>query len=735
MADYKSSYKGEQIDNAVSALMNVDNSATKDTTKYAALVRPASDANVPAPVDGEIIQGYVPSSGALANKPMTKGSGVNIDSIKVVKAGVTNAGYIMMSDLPGLDVMKSSIKVFSNGSGSGAPILYFGRNFCDIANIKSLRVITNILGQRNTELAMLSGAAYYTPKSGDSETGYAADTTLSNALSSAKRFEVRLNHQYLVVARFNVGAETSLAPSNFALYDGSTSIASAAPTAGTATSNTVDFYAVLTPTWSYSSNANDAKTNTALIIQDGNGTAVTTEELSEVMILDLTEICDDSYVKTAADAYAKYAVNNYTPDGQSSPLFDLLVAGTAATYYGSKFHGPAYAGATQGYFIPYSRNWYITVPIGVAMYIQQFKYYNSSLNRPVQYLRTQKFVGADGQGGTKISVSVGGVSTYIYAFKVTLDQEITLGQQNLIFFYGTAGDTTKPSIITSGNENEGNAPLFQYLPTEDQGLSTNQLHSQFPWVVRKKAINLSNGQYLANNSVYDSDGYTTWSWNQSKTYNLKEMLNNLGIDDTEIGKEGVYGIGSISFQSTSGAFYWSVSRDNPIRIDSPTNPGTNVSYSIDSVNSAILSLDQKISNINNSSLLSTLPTAVGTYKYQVTSEGTPGTWAKEEETVHTLNTKFSHAQTTWTELTDKEDEAWFKELAGMLVAKTRSPIPYINFINAIYNWPLCYGSLISYERNQQTMCFGFGLNATLFVLEVRQNNSGAREWRAVQVAS
>lgn len=56
---------------------------------------------------------------------------------------------------------------------------------------------------------------------------------------------------------------------------------------------------------------------------------------------------------------------------------------------------------------------------------------------------------------------------------------------------------------------------------------------------------------------------------------------------------------------------------------------TRISYKNNSVNQSILEVDKKVNDINDNSLFSTLPSAVGIYKYEVTQDGCPGQWTKE----------------------------------------------------------------------------------------------------------
>lgn len=56
---------------------------------------------------------------------------------------------------------------------------------------------------------------------------------------------------------------------------------------------------------------------------------------------------------------------------------------------------------------------------------------------------------------------------------------------------------------------------------------------------------------------------------------------------------------------------------------------TRIAYRNESVNQAILRVDEKVNSVKNNSLLSTLPSAVGVYKYEVTQEGIAGKWTKE----------------------------------------------------------------------------------------------------------
>ena len=631
MSNFTSDWKGQQIDNAVRAVQQTtgDAGTSGDLSTYDAELSLASEKS--NKVD-DAHQDEIIVQGKDGNVPVNKLSGVNVGSIKHMKIGITS-GSTLVAACTGLDLRNTDLTVKCEfSSGSRAPVIYYGRNVCDIANIDAVKGSTaglagigSLTGNRNDDFpATAEVATRYTPS--NLNEGYkfysaASSAAVSGVLDKAVTFTVKDNHEYLVIIRFAVAdsSDSALAPDSVTLYNGSTQIATATLSAKQVIDAThVEFYAVLKPTWSWSST--DATSSGKIIFQDGNATAVSGDSVVGMAVVDLTDAYDDSYVRTNASAYDKYTAH-FSDLTQGNAITDVKRVGP---YYGSAF----------SYFSPHKKSWFVYVPRNataadrICMYIKEHKKGNC-----VGYIRTVRLDCVDNAysrptSGVGIVEAYTGNSAYAI-YRIILPDDLTIGEGCLEFAYGRTSDASLPPSMSSATQTAANSPMFMYVPDNYlTGYNVQQLFGVFPWISRKSGVYLKSDGTVgalsgnAYNSSVDSGG---WTSSGTKTYTdlWTKIVAAAAAKGEDTTGEGYKSIGSISFQG--GSYTWSSSRTNPDH--------TCIQYPVNSVNSSILVVDEKVNRINGMNLLSTLPTAVGTYKYVVSTEGSEGIWTKEEETV------------------------------------------------------------------------------------------------------
>ena len=566
---------------------------------------------------------------------------VNIDTLYQVTAGITAAG-VNFAGLPGFS-LDSEIKLTASRSGAnGAPILYFGRNFCDITHITYQDDILNMLNVCATQLGPTESAdeRYFYP---NNEGSFSSAATRS-AIKTANNFRpisdgtntVKHNHQYLFVMEVAVAAERT--GDAFAIASVNITDSSNSTVLGTATpqkfGETNYYYAFITPTWSWSASA-DSKAAWLDFVIAGN--AITSGDLLKgAFLVDLSQYADDLTTgrnTTQQTALLTRYTGNYT----------TLAQGTTPYVKSTKLHGQYY-GSTLTKFFPYQRKWFVRCPAGYCIYIRQYTTTSNgkASGTAVGYIKTQM---------------IGGSSAVNKSFM--LDNSVTLGLPVIDFYYGTASDDSAPAAVTASTNNSTYAPHVQYVPTEYWSLSDSQLASKYPWVIRRPGIclysslisgidNGNSGTYpnaMFYGPLWDSNGFDNtatncqiWAANGSMPSSgstvkvtLRKILQDLfSMTDQQINTEDAVGASSIALQYTGDTNPWNVVTDVTILT------GAKFNYTLDStggVGSSLVSLQGSINNLEANPVISTLPTAEGTYKYEVPSGGGLGTWTKEEETV------------------------------------------------------------------------------------------------------
>lgn len=558
-------------------------------------------------------------------------SSVSTMTIGVPESGTTGRGYLMLSENPGI-TKNSSISITaalqSAGSSSkfGTAVLYYGRNFYDVGHIQHTTSSSNLLGQRNVEYTVatdLQNCLYVAASNSVTPNGFTTLTSASAYSGKVYTFNLKYNHLYLVVSKWNlvarrpeVPSQVPFNPSKIGFYSGSTFIASESVTLTDSSGNkiepstetsaytggTVYAYAYLKPTFTYSGTS-DTKSSW-VYVQDA--TALNDDLLSGMFIIDVTDAGDDAYDVTALGSSERVR--------SLDQVFAKYLAGAGSYVAGSsvqrtKYNGPYYT--AMDYFRPYYRNWFIRVPSGLRVYIKEYKTSNGS--SPSGYIKT-------------ISV---GPNTNI---SVALDQSVELGEACLEFMVGKADDSALPTIGTGSGQIAPNdesatatcAPLMQYVPAEFIGKTIDASGSLFSWVRHYPAINMANGATMEANSISASDyasGAGAWintSFSASgatKTYNLS---------DVTTGSEDSMAIGTISFQTFGNAKF-------SMGLTLTDTSKTRIAYHVDSVNNNILHVEQQVNNINNNPVLSSLPTTEGSYSFKVKDEHTPGAWEKNKD--------------------------------------------------------------------------------------------------------
>ena len=573
--------------------------------------------------NNKIVDGGVPAST------------ISTMTVGVPQSGSTGTGYLMLNEIPGIKLdSKISITAAmqSNGSASkfGTAVLYYGRNFYDVAHVKRAENVNNEVGQRNVSYTIAQDSTnllYVAAADSVVSHGFTSFAAASSYTNNVYTVNVKHGHQYLIVTRWVLGArdpevvtELPFAPANIGFYSGTTSLGSSSvsltDTTGTAvasttetiayTGGTVQAYAFVRPTFSYTGTS-DTK-SAWVYIQDA--TAITGDSLAGMFVIDVTAPGDDAYDVTTSSSSSLVTslVNVYK---KYLPSYSTFVAGSGVQR--TKYCGPYYT--AMDYFRPYYRNWYIIVPSGLRVFIKEYKTSNGSV--PCGYIKT-------------ISVGAG------KNIPIALDQQVELGQACLEFMVGKADDSDLPTTGTGSGQlapddesaTANCAPLMQYIPADFIGKTIDSSGPLFTWVRHYAAINMANGQPMTTNSISAADydrgngGWASTSY-QTKVFDLSTV--------TAGGTDSI-AIGIISFQT----YLYDTAKFNMRSLTTETDR-TRIAYAIDSVNGAILQVDQKVNTINNNSLFSTLPTAVGTYKYEITIEGSPGTWSKEEETVFIID--------------------------------------------------------------------------------------------------
>ncbi|MBQ0141325.1 MAG: hypothetical protein KBT06_00755, partial [Prevotellaceae bacterium] len=600
--------------------------------------------------EGEITPGHIIEGGTDSGD--IKDSGIKTDSIKIVKMGVTSNAYVRLEDIPGLKP-GNKIKVHVTGTNSNCHIkavAYPGKNICNIEACNYENMVSNLLNARDTYIDLQAGAYYYAPSKNGS--GFAYGTSLSTVSSNAYKATIQANHKYLLIAKFTCVprldiAQKALAPSLMGLYNNTTAISgTATPTADSANTDTSKiFYAFVTPTWAVAQNAqthimnSDLITTGLSIIQDGSSTSAvgytytedtavvdaasfaselsakgalftldsttnkytsattyaagttyyyrtadgTTDTLDEFVVIDVTEAGDDAFslntttaIITEANVYARY-----------KPSLDTLAAGTAVT--SGKALGP-YGNSKRQYIRAYYRQLYAKVPAGYRLYIREYKGVTST-GVPSGYIKT---------------ICVNATSATNTA--IVLDQAVTLNAACLEFLVSTTSNT----VITNLT---GLQYMLMYYVTGKE--NTDFVPYQLP-------INIKTGGNMPYTEAFN---------------NTTCVLYGSGSGEAEyevsISSSSDYITGSISFIAENSS-YLPVFAEN---VTDTSDSKTYLQYFVDSVNDAIVALQNQVAKLGQSSVLTTLPTAKGTYKYEVSTEGVPGTWTKEEETVVTLDTK------------------------------------------------------------------------------------------------
>lgn len=549
--------------------------------------------------------------------------GVPASTISTMTVGVDSDGFLMLDEIPGVrqDSVLNITAKLSNASGSriGTAILYYGRNFCDINSMKgsfnnsSVINMSSLVGQRDSSYHVGTAAnTLFTPAI--SGTGFVTATT-SN-YTNAKKIDLKYNHTYLVMFKIVLNAtihandDSAYVPSAIGFYNNGSSLGSVTPIAdsGNTKTGTNTYYAVINTGWAgYTAGTSDVK-SCWVYLQDGNaglsgdasgGTGGTTyDEVLSCVVVDLSYCGDDAYsydathygtdrTFTDAQCYAKYLAS-YT---------NLAGGGSIQS---TKAFGPYY-GSAMDYFRPYRRNWFVRVPAGMKMYIKEhMSEYNGA---PAGLVKNMCLLPGN--------------------YKIALSQDVVLGNASLVFMFGKVGisDSITASDVPDGTSGS-TSPLFQYLPMEDIDKDNTTLANKYGWTVRVAAINLRNGATMTANGINSTDVYnSTNGWTSNSEVTATFDLGSLTSDTST-----VLAVGSISFQTLNGATF----AFGGSALDTSK---TRISYAINSVNGTILQVSEKADAVANNSVISTLPTAEGIYKYEVSPEGSSGSWTKEEETV------------------------------------------------------------------------------------------------------
>ena len=572
-------------------------------------------------------------------------STISTMTIGVPQTGSTGTGHLMLNEIPGIkNNSKISITAAMQSAGDinkfGTAVLYYGRNFYDVAHVKHVENVINEVGQRNVSYSIAQDSTnllYVAAADSVVSHGFTSFAAASSYTNNVYTFNIKHNHEYLIVTKWSLAArdpevatQLPFAPASSGLYSGTTSLGNSTVTLTDTTGavitsstetiaytgGTVYTYAFVRPSFTYSGTA-DTK-SAWVYIQDA--TAISGDVLSGMFIIDVTAAGDDAFnitsssssslVLTLAQVYAKYL-----------PSYSTFVAGSGVQR--TKYSGPFYAAAD--YFRPYYRNWFVRVPSGLRIFIKEYKTSNGT--SPSGYIKT-------------ISVGAG------QNLAIALDQQVELGEACLEFMVGKSDDSELPATGTGSGQlapddesaTENCAPLMQYVPVEFIGKTIDSSGPLFTWVRHYPAINMANGQEMTYNGISSADwdgGNGGWSKTsyETKTFDLSTVT--AGATDS-------IAIGTISFQT----YPYNTAKFN-MRSLTTSIDRTRISYAIDSVNGAILQVDQKVNSINNNSLFSTLPTAVGTYKYEITTEGKPGSWSKEKETVVSLSTIFDETANSY----------------------------------------------------------------------------------------
>ena len=601
---------------------------------------------------GDQAAGHIVATGEAAKTIVD--TGVDVDSIKRLSMGITKDGYVRFEDIPGLKV-GDKITVHVVGTNSNCHIkavAYPGKNICNIAAVNHENMVSNLLGARDTLQALSAGAYYYAPANATS--GFVAATSLSGVSSSAKKITIQAEHKYLLMADFTCIARTddqqkAFAPSLFGIYDNTSGISgTATPTADSANTDTAKkFYAFVKPTWSVTQNADtkimnsDLKTTGLCIIQDGNSTGAigytytqdtdvtdaasyaseveakgmlfiydeatslykkstaydasatyyyrtadgTADQLNSFVVIDITDAADDAYslntttlIITEANTYARYKASYAT-----------LAAGTDVT--SGKAIGP-WGNSTMQRIRMYYRQLYAKVPAHRRLYIRCYKGVTSA-GVPSGYIKT---------------LCVNNTGNSVLGSALTLDQAVTLNAACIEYLYSTDAN----AVVSTPSSDQ---TMLMYYSTRSE--NTDYVAYQLP-------TNVKTGESMPYGEAFSA---TTCVLYGSGTGEAEYTVTVSGASD--------YITGSLSFIAENSSYL-------PVYAENVTDSGndkTHISFFVDSVNDAIVALRNQVAKINANSLLTTLPTAKGTYKYEVATEGVPGTWSKEEETVIDLTTE------------------------------------------------------------------------------------------------
>ena len=553
---------------------------------------------------------------AIESTDVTK----TIDSTLTAGVGFVAArqGTIRLDAVPNFDYASPNLKIYRGGSSSisGAPILYYGRNIVDIANFHPAPNIYNWVDGGMTFTATTFADESAIPTSSTryiyptAVGAFGIESTISAPGSTKKTIAGIYNHSYLIMVRTaNLGEHVTV--NTVSLYDGTTSLTSAALTSSQVSEGGVtynDYYAILKPTWTYSQASHNNKTvHFAITASNSNAEAAEGLTVIGACVIDLTEQCDEHL--SLANAYARYddlIVGNGTIYLESDKLIYM------PHYIDSANPGPEY------YYAPSSRYYYGRVPSDRVLYVQQYTSAATNSSTTVgstgyKYIGTASVV-YNGGNGKKLSINQA--------------TGLNIETCRIVFASTTAG--SRPSEIPLPTY--ANAPLLQMISSQESSASEATLRAKYwgntttsgsLYVNYIHPINLINGNSL------DSDNYAHSA--NTGTFGTTEVITlegGLAQYATGYAQNIIGGKGIIALQPTSA--FSSVFATS---IENPENNKARMVYSVNSVNSAIQGLSNQVQDIEELSLISTLPTAVGTYKYEVTSEGTPGTWTKEEETV------------------------------------------------------------------------------------------------------
>lgn len=314
--------------------------------------------------NNEIVDGGVPAST------------ISTMTIGVPQTGSTGTGHLMLNEIPGIkNNSKISITAAMQSAGSsskfGTAVLYYGRNFYDVAHIKHAENVTNEVGQRNVSYTIAQDSTnllYVAAADSVVNHGFTSFAAASSYTNNVYNFNVKHNHQYLIVTKWvltardsEVATELPFAPANIGFYSGTTSLGSSTvtltDTTGAAvasttetiayTGGTVYVYAFVRPSFTYSGTSDIKSAWT--YIQDA--TAINGDKLEGMFVIDITAPGDDAYnitpssssslVTSLENVYKKYL-----------PSYNTFVAGSSIQR--TKYCGPYYL--AMDYFRPYYRN-------------------------------------------------------------------------------------------------------------------------------------------------------------------------------------------------------------------------------------------------------------------------------------------------------------------------------------------------------------------------------------------